>query len=485
MAQAGSSTRRVRPGGRSNPDRPTSVPDRPPGAARRRLRRAGSVAAALVLAAVAVLAGAVLLRPSTPDSAAAGTRYGQPDALSVSRSDGVPAGSGSALARGIAAAQQRLARVPQDWATWAELGLGYVQQARLTADPAYYPKADGALRRSLSIHPAGNFLALIGQGALAAARHDFAAALDRGQRAVRIDGYSAAAQGVVADALVELGRYDQAWVAVQRMVDLRPDTGSLARASYAAELRGDVVRSRELLSDALDLAPSPADAGFALYYLGELAWNAGDVTGASARYEEGLRRSPDYLPLLAGRARVAAAQGRYRAAVAAYRALVARLPQPGYLIEYADLLAAHGDRAGAAAQYAVVRTEERLFAAQGVNVDLELALFDADHGAPARAVAEATAEYAARRSVAVEDALAWALHAAGRDAEALPHARAALRLGTRSALFRYHLGMIEAGLGHTGPARAALTAALRLNPHFSVLQAPRARATLGRLGGAR
>jgi tetratricopeptide (TPR) repeat protein len=476
VPQAPSSTRRERPAS-------TPAPDRPP---RRGLRRFGSVLGVLALAVAAVLAGAVLLRPSQGDgSTSAGDWYGGPSLLSVGRADGVPAGSTADLARGIAAAQNRLARLPGDWATWAELGMGYVQQARLTADPSYYPKAEGALRRSLEVHGDGNFLALIGQGALAAARHDFAAALKYGERAVAIDSYSAAAAGVVADALIELGRYDEAWVAVQRMVDLRPDTGSLARASYAAELRGDVVRSRELLSDALQLAPSPADAGFALYYLGELAWNAGDVAGAAARYGEGLRRAPGYLPLLAGRARVAAAQGRYQAAVADYRTLVARQPQPGYLIEYADLLAARGDQAGAAAQYAVVRTEEQLFAAQGVNVDLELALFDADHGAAARGLTEARAEFAARRSVAVEDALAWALHATGRNAEALPHAKAALRLGTRSALFRYHLGIIEAALGDAPAARADLTEALRLNPHFSALHAPRARAALDRLGGSR
>ncbi|HVQ91962.1 MAG TPA: tetratricopeptide repeat protein [Mycobacteriales bacterium] len=474
MPQAPSSTRPARATGAAESGPP-----------RGRLRSMLTALAVLVLAAAAVLAGAVLLRPSGPDPAAAGTRYGTPALLSTSRVDGVPAGSAAALAANIAAAQRRLARLPGDWATWAELGVAYVQQARLTADPSYYPKAEGAVRKSFEVQPKGNFLALIGQGALAAARHDFPAALSAGQRAAAIDPYSAAAQGVITDALIELGRYDEAWVAVQRMVDLRPDTGSLARASYAAELRGDVARARELLTDALQLAPSPVDAGFACYYLGELAWNNNDLAAAAGWYDEGLRRAPEYLPLLSGRARAAAAQGRYAAAVADYRTLVARQPQPSYLIEYGDLLAAHGDKAGAAAQYAVVRTEEKLFAAQGVNVDLELALFDADHGQPTRALAEANAEYAVRRPVSVEDGLAWALHAAGRDTDALPHARAAVRLGTHSAQFRYHLGMIEAAVGDKAGARRDLAEALKLNPHFSPVQAPIARDTLRMLGGVR
>jgi tetratricopeptide (TPR) repeat protein len=450
-------------------------------------RRLGTVLVVLVIATAALLGG-VLLRPGSGRDGAAPVdvgRHAAPDPVGAGRPDDPAVGLSGDLAAGIARAQRHLASVPGDWPTWAELGAAYVQQARLTADPSYYPKAEGALRRSLAEHPRGNHLALIGLGALAAGRHDFAGALRYGREALAIDPYSAPAQGVVADALVELGRYPEAWVAVQRMVDLRPDTGSLSRGSYTAELRGDIATARALLSGALDLAPSPADAGYALYYLGELAWNSGDLAGARARWQEGLRRAPGYLPLLVGTARLAAADGRYADAVAAYRDLVNRLPQPAYLIEYADLLAVHGDTAGAAGQYAVVRTEERLFAAQGVNVDLEVALFDADHGSPARALAEARAAYRQRRSVAVEDALAWVLYRNGRAAEALPHARAALRLGTRSAPFRYHLGMIELVLGDRAAARAGLSEALRLNPYFSWLQAPRARAALAALGGAR
>jgi Flp pilus assembly protein TadD len=118
-----------------------------------------------------------------------------------------------------------------------------------------------------------------------------------------------------------------------------------------------------------------------------------------------------------------------------------------------------------------------------VDVDLDLALFDADHGAAAAAVREAGVAARRRPSVLAEDAYGWALHAAGRDAEALRHAVRAQRIGTRSALFGYHLGAIEAALGRTADARRDLAAALATNPNFSALHAPRARALLARLGG--
>src|SRR5213594_2826213 len=56
---------------------------------------------------------------------------------------------------------------------------------------------------------------LITAGSLALSRHDFAAALDWGGRAVAAAPARPAAQCVVVDALVELGRYDEAVAAAQ------------------------------------------------------------------------------------------------------------------------------------------------------------------------------------------------------------------------------------------------------------------------------
>jgi Flp pilus assembly protein TadD len=111
-------------------------------------------------------------------------------------------------------------------------------------------------------------------------------------------------------------------------------------------------------------------------------------------------------------------------------------------------------------------------------------LFEADHGDPATAVQLAARAHAARPdAVHVQDAFAWALHAAGRSAEALPVARAANRLGLRSPAFAYRLGVVEAAAGDPAAARTALRRALDLNPTFSPLHAPRAAALLERLGG--
>jgi Flp pilus assembly protein TadD len=134
-------------------------------------------------------------------------------------------------------------------------------------------------------------------------------------------------------------------------------------------------------------------------------------------------------------------------------------------------------------QFALVGTIRSLFEASGVQDHLGTALFAADHGDPATAVAAAEAEFAARQNIDAHDALGWALHSSGRDAEALEHARAATSLGGRNPLFLYHRGVIEAALGMTDRARATLTEALDTNPYFSPLHAPRAADLLADLGG--
>jgi hypothetical protein len=86
--------------------------------------------------------------------------------------------SSASLTTGIGQLQEHLRAQPRDATGWATLGLSYVEQARLTADPAYYPKAAAALAEALRVRPGDNHAAHAGLAALAAARHDFATALD-------------------------------------------------------------------------------------------------------------------------------------------------------------------------------------------------------------------------------------------------------------------------------------------------------------------
>jgi tetratricopeptide (TPR) repeat protein len=361
--------------------------------------------------------------------------------------------------------------------------MAYVQQGRATADPALYAKAESALRRSLKVQPRDNDQAETGMGALAAARHDFSTALTWGLKAAATNPSSAAAQGVLADAYTQLGRYEESYRAVQRMVDLRPDISSLARASYTWELRGDVVQARALMQRALESAAAPADRAFARLHLATLAQEAGDARTALREAQNGLRAAPRDAALLEARARAHAALGHDRQALADYAAAVAIVPLPQYLLGLGELQESLGQTQAARRQYEVLRAHEKVRQASGDPADVDAILFEADHGSAERAVALGQAAVEDRPFIAVQDAYAWALHRAGRDAEALGYADRALALGTRSALFHYHRGIIRLALEDPA-AREDLVRALGIDPHFHPLHAPRARAALERIDTA-
>ncbi|MBT2487189.1 tetratricopeptide repeat protein [Streptomyces sp. ISL-96] len=395
-----------------------------------------------------------------------------------------PAFRADPMAAEITALQERLRRTPKDPVTLGTLGLNYVQQAKTTGDPTYYPKAEEVLRRSLALEPADNYTAMGGMAALEAARHNFTRALDWAKRAIAVNPYNAFLYGTLADAHTQLGHYSAAADAVQKMVDLQPGTPSLARASYAAELRGETAAARTEMRRALKSASTPADQAFARYYLSEIAFNNGDPATALTEAEAGLRTAPSYTALLQIKARAQAALGKTEEATATLTQAVQRLPLPEYVLQLGELHQSLGRPKEAEQQYEIFRAEQKLFADNGVTLDSDAVLFEADHGDPKKALTIARQGVEGRPFLDSHDALAWALHVNGQDEEALAASGRALALGTRNALFHYHRAVIQQALGNHSAARAGLTKALAINPHFHPLHAPRARAALTTLEGA-
>ncbi|MEW2036318.1 hypothetical protein AB0885_04160 [Streptomyces sp. NPDC005534] len=286
---------------------------------------------------------------------------------------------------------------------------------------------------------------------------------------------------MLADAYTQLGQYPASYRAVQRMNDLRPDAPALARASYTFELRGRTDQAVTLMRRSLDAASTTGERSFAHTVLSTLALQTGDTRQALREAETGLRNAPGDSALLEARARARAALGQTRQAVDDYRAAIAVAPLPHYLLGLGELQQSLGHKEQAEAQYAVLRGQEAVRRAGRTPADTDAILFEADHGSPSRAVAMAQEALRTRPFIAVHDACAWALHRAGRDAEALRQADQALALGTRSALFRYHRAAIRHTLGDDTAARSDLEAALRTEPHFHPLHATTARALLQRI----
>lgn len=383
------------------------------------------------------------------------------------------AGAGEGSENALRVARRAVDEAPEDPVAWSELARAEMERARTTLDSGRLEAAGKALRRSRTLKRTGNYPATAGMGQLANARHEFSEGRKWGLRSTRMAPDRAEGYGVLADAEIQLGHYSAARAAVQRMLDLKPTTAAYGRAAYDLETHGRNRDAAVALERAAESAQTPDETAFAESRLGELAWSQGELKRAARHFERAVAAVPDHPHSVAGRARLQAVRGHPAKALRTYEQLIERTPLPQFLLEAAELRLA---RPGARGQGALagLKAQARMQRATGGPVDPHLALYEADHGNPATAVAQLRREWKHSRSVIVADALGWALHRAGHDAEALEYARTAGRTGWKNALFHYHRGVIEHRLGHDTASHRHLRQALKLNPHFSPYHAPRA-----------
>jgi tetratricopeptide (TPR) repeat protein len=360
------------------------------------------------------------------------------------------------------------------------LGGAYLQNVRETGDPADYGRADAALSEARRLDPT-SAESLIGLGVLSLARHEFADALSLGQQAIGLAPSTSRAHGVVVDALTELGRYTEAVEAAQRMTDLRPDLASLSRVAYQRELRGDVDGAIEAMRRAFDAAAGtlPENREYIRVLIGDLYLLKGDEPTARQVYAASLDVIPGFVWANAGMARAALARGELQAAIGFYQAATDKLPLPELLVALGETQEAAGFSADARDTYELVRAMQKIYTANGVNVDLELALFEANHGDPATAVELARRAYSTQPNVKAADALSWALYRSGRVDEAASFSTQSLSLGSTYPAFAFHAGMIALAQGRTADADILLTRAASAAGTISPLDLASAQAELG------
>ena len=429
----------------------------------------GAVAVAL---AIGALVGGVFA-----ESPSAGPSTAAPRALA----DQALAGAvGGITSTGIGGLEEQVRSRPDDAERLTQLGFAYQLRWRETADASYLPRSEAALRRALRARPQ-DANAVLGLGSLALIRHEFRKALVHGREARLLLPGSGRPYGVIGDALVELGRYDAAFAAFQRMVTLRPGLSSYARVAYARELTGDPFGALDAMRLALDAAAGQQEAAaFTLVEIAKLELALGRTRQAARDARTALRILPGYPAARLELAHIEASRGRYGRALAEARGVVNAVPTQQAVALYADLLDRSGRHSEARRQRTTVAVIDRLLQANGVQIDLEAAVYRADQGLrPRQTVELARRARLARPSIYGDDALAWALARAGRCREALPLARSALRLDTKDPLLYFHRGYAEGCAGDRDAMREWYERALALNPEFSIRWALVARAAAG------
>ncbi|MEJ7624018.1 MAG: tetratricopeptide repeat protein [Pyrinomonadaceae bacterium] len=383
----------------------------------------------------------------------------------------------------IDAALKTIARMPNSPLAYNNLAILHIKNARRTGDVGLYKNAEAALLKALEVAPEDGGTRKL-RAALHLTFHRFPEALELASQLKKEYPTDAFIYGVLTDANLELGRYDEAVQAAQQMVDLRPNSSSYARVAKLRSLYGDHPGSVEMYRTAARTT-DPADKegqSWCLVQLGDEYFRNGKLAEAEKVYDEALANMPDYHMAVAAKGKLLAAKGDLAGGEELLARLLQKVPNVDTAIVLGDIYSKKGDGERAKTQYELaVAMDQKI----GTNNDQKrIALLWADQGVRLNEAVEiAVRESAVRNDIYTLDALAWALYKSGRNTEAKEAITKATRLKGSEAKMLYHAGMIENALGNRAEAVKHLSAALKRNPSFDVIQADIARQTLDELKG--
>lgn len=369
---------------------------------------------------------------------------------------------------------------------YVELAQIFLQEARATGlHHEYVQKAEWLLTEALQREPE-NFEALLARSSICMIKHQFQQAREIAEKAIAKNPYNALSYGILCDALVELGEYDEAVRAGDRMLSIRPDLRSYARASYLREIHGDLPGAKAAMQMAGESGVyGQENRAWAFYNLGKLYLNEGRLDTAEFIFNGILEERPGYGYALSGLASVRYAQGRTEESISLLKTAFEKMPEHLFVEQLADIYRVIGDRENTEAATKIVFSEFEEHADAGWDVDKEFALFCANHELNlSEALKRARSEYERRpKNIEALDAYAWTLFKNGMAMEAVPYIEQALRMKTQNASLLYHAGAIFHAAGMRDKAASLLEKSLRLNSTGNVLYTKDARVTLASLKG--
>jgi tetratricopeptide (TPR) repeat protein len=323
----------------------------------------------------------------------------------------------------------------------------YVQKTRETTDYSYLDRAAAVLSSVLS-DDRTNYEAQRLQLEIQLERHQFEQAAESSRRLIHIAPDDPWNWGTLGDALTEIGDYNPAADAYQKMVALRPDLASYNRAAHFHFLFNDVPGAIAIMKKAIDAGSSlPENVAWCLVDLGNIYLKSGQTQLAGQAFQNALATFRAYHPAYAGLAKVLAANGDTAGAIASYKRAQAITPLPDYAAALYDLYQQSGQVDLARQQMALLDAIDRVSRATGETANRNLVFAFADRDIKLdRALELAKGELQFRRDIYSYDALAWALYKNHRYAEAQEYMQKALALDTPEPLFRQHAEAISLAL---------------------------------------
>lgn len=385
--------------------------------------------------------------------------------------------------------EQEVHKSPNSFLLLRLLAAEYLKRFREVGDVEDLLRAEAATRSSLAIQPSRNVGASMLLSSALLSQHQFWEALQVVTGVQQMVPGNPNIASLMASIQMELGDYEAAHQLLQSLTTESANSGHNAVAARYLELTGNLAAARQLLDqtmlemDAFYTISAETRAWFHVR-AGDLAFAAGDFELSEQRYREALELFPMDVPAFTGLTRLYATQHCWQDALEAANQGIELVPLVETLGYKADAQRALGDPEGAAATEDLIGVVARLSKVKGIY-DRALAVYYTEHGIHLPEALEiAQREVAVRDDIYAEDTLAWAAAANGHWQEAQQAVQQATRYGTEDALLQFHAGMIALHGGNRSEAKARLTQAVSLNPHFHPKYADEARQVLADLAPA-
>ena len=365
---------------------------------------------------------------------------------------------------------------PNDQKSRLLLAQAYMQEARVTGDHPYYDGAAMELLEEVLKAEPENFEALCCKASLCLTQHHFAQGLGIAEQAQKINPNSAFVYGLLTDANVEMGHYEEAIKMADKMNAIRPDLPAYARVSYLREIYGDMPGAIE----AMDMATKAGYIGleqteWTRVALGHLYEVTGDTAHARAYYQMALAARPGYAYALAGLGRTAAAQKDYARAIKLFQQARITVKDYAFSDELTDLyrLSGQPDEANKMAEESIDMLANAAKEADdneqmGHYADRELAYAYLKTNELDKALEHAKIEYDRRPdNIDVNETMAWVLYKRGQYAEAQKYMQVARRTGSKNPVLLCRAGLILNKLGKTAEGDALIENSLKTAPYLN------------------
>ena len=390
---------------------------------------------------------------------------------------------GSATDKIIDFYKAQIKRSPDDYFNYNRVGELYIRKARETGQLSYYDKAEEFLNYALVLN-SHNYPSYIYLGQVSSSRHDFAQTLRHAQKAIEINDIEDSAYGIMGDAYIELGKYEKAKKAYEKMAKLEPSLFSLSRLSHIKDIIGDTEGSindmKKSISYGIRHRLPKENIAWAEVILGSIYFNKGDLKNAEIHYKKSLSLLRNYYLALEHIAELNAVKGNYKQAIKVYNLVLEINPNPDFHVAIADVFEKMGNKEKSREHYEIATDKYEYQLNSGFNGYLgHHARFYADSEIDLqKALQLAKRDLEIKKDVHAYDTLAWVYYKLGDYERALSYCRESLKQGTKDAGIYFHAGMINYKAGNFSDAKKYLDLSLKTNPYFDMNSPDQAKAVI-------